>query len=50
MATLIDLVDTKSEDENSQREDTKPGILYDSTVVQNNVPVLMKMRMNTLML
>ena len=39
MATQeIDLVDTKPEDENHQREDTKPGILYDSTIVKNNVP------------
>ena len=31
----IDLVDTKTEGENHKREDTKPGILYDSTIVQN---------------
>ena len=34
----IDLVDAKTEDENHQSEDTKPGILYASTVVQNNIP------------
>ena len=34
----IDFFVTKTEDENQQSEDTKPGILYDSTVVQNNVP------------
>ena len=34
----IDLVNTKTEDDDYQREDTKPGILYDSTIVQNNVP------------
>ena len=34
MAKLeIDFVDTKTEGENHQREDTKPGILYDSTVL-----------------
>ena len=38
----IDLVDSKTEGENHQREDTKPGILYDSTILQNNVPKAMK--------
>ena len=31
----IDLVDTNTEDENHQREDTKRGILHDSTIVHN---------------
>ena len=38
----MDLVDTKTEAENRQREDTKQGILYDSTIVQSNVPKAMK--------
>ena len=39
MAKLeIDLVDSKTEDENHQREDTKRGILYDGTIVQSNAP------------
>ena len=39
MATRsIDLVDTKTEDENHQTEDPNPGILYDSTIVQKNLP------------
>ena len=43
MDTLcIDLIDTKTEDENEQREDTKRGILYDGTILQNNVPKTMK--------
>ena len=37
----INLVDTKTEDENHQREETKPGILYDSTIV-HNLPKAMK--------
>ena len=42
MAKLeIDLVDTKTEDENHQRLDTKPGILYDGTIVQSNAPKAM---------
>ena len=36
METLrIDLVDTNTEDENNQRDDSKPGILYDGTIVHN---------------
>ena len=43
MAKLeIDLVDIKTQDENHLREDTKWEILYDNTVVENNVPKLMK--------
>ena len=43
MAKLeIDFVDTKTEGENHHTEDIKPGILYDSTIVQNNVPEAMK--------
>ena len=43
METLcIDLIDTKTEDENLQREDTKPGILYDSTILQDNGTKAMK--------
>ena len=39
MATQYNnLVDTKTEDENHQTEETKPGISYDSTILQNNVP------------
>ena len=35
MAKLeIDLVDTKTEDENQHRETNKPGILHDSTIIQ----------------
>ena len=36
-----DLVDAKTEDENHQIEDTKRGIMYDGTIVQN-VPKAMK--------
>ena len=43
MKTLcVDLVDTKTEDQNYEREDTKQGILYDCTIVQNNVPKALK--------
>ena len=43
METLcIDLVDTKTDDENHQGEESKRGILCDGTVVQNYVPKLMK--------
>ena len=36
MATQCNnLIDIKTEDKNHQREETKPGILYDSTIVQN---------------
>ena len=43
MAKLeIDLVNTKTEAENHQTEDTKPGILHDSTLLQNNIPIAMR--------
>ena len=42
METLcIDLVDTKTEDENHQSEDTKRGIMYDGTIA-HNLPKAMK--------
>ena len=42
MAKLeIDLVDTKTKDENLQEEETKRGILYDSIIV-HNVPKAFK--------
>ena len=38
MAKLeIDLVDTKTEDENQQREDTKPGIFHDATNIKKEM-------------
>ena len=38
----IDLVNTNTEAEIHQTEDTKPGILHDSTILQNNIPIAKK--------